>query len=257
MEHSPITNISGQRRSSSYGGSRRRRYIIDMTEEERAPRSIGNNAHAFVPTSYKEQRYDSWVLVDHDSRPPSTSRPPRNKDRWPRLTCLLSSLRERYSLHRLSNSSIVGNERSQASSRPGSRKESESFQQTKASSWLKRTTSTRFAQHRRSSTCTLSHTPCTIPIESNTTLPCPESRPESSDALRNPVGGAAARAAAAAQNEAQILARSLTLRDNSRLAQPRVNTDTESGVGIEIRDPPDEVEVTFRVARKGMATIYA
>ena len=256
MEHSPISNISGQSGSSSYVGSRRRRYIIDTIKGERATESGGKTAHAFVPTSYEEQRYVSRALMDHDCLSPSCSGPSRNKNQWSRLTGLFGALRERHSLHRLSNSFKASDERSPAGICPGSRKVSEPFQQTSASSWLKRTTSTRFGQHRRSSTSTLSHTPGTIPVVSYTTIPRPEVRPESSGAPRNPVGGAAARAAAAAQNEVQVSARSPTLRDNSRLAEPKVNTDTESGVGIEIRDQPDEVDFTFPVARIGMTAIY-
>ena len=256
MERSPVSNLSGQTESLSYGESRRRRYIIDMTKRERGTGS-DNLAHGFVPTPYEEQRYDSCRLMDHKGHLPSSSRPSKNKNEWPRLAGLFGALRERNSLHLLSNSSKASDGRSQASIRPGSRKEPEPFQQASASNWLRLTASTRFGWHRGSSTTTLPYTPGPIPITSHTIISRPEVRPESSGAPRNPVGGAAARAAAAAQNEVQISARSSTLRDNSRLAEPKVNTDTESGVGIEIRDQPDEVELTFPVARTGMTAIYA
>ena len=58
--------------------------------------------------------------------------------------------------------------------------------------------------------------------------------------------GAAARAAAAAQNEILATMRSLSL------AEPKLNRDSESGVGIEVRDRTDElVEWDIAIVRQG------
>ena len=59
--------------------------------------------------------------------------------------------------------------------------------------------------------------------------------------------GAAARAAAAAQNEILATMRSLSL------AEPKINRDSESGVGIEVRDHADELaESEVPIVRQGM-----
>ena len=67
-----------------------------------------------------------------------------------------------------------------------------------------------------------------------------------------PHGGAAARAAAAAQNERFGSARSLTLQDGLRAAERKISNDSESGIGIDLRDRPDEmVDVELPLARMG------
>jgi F-box and WD-40 domain protein 1/11 len=57
------------------------------------------------------------------------------------------------------------------------------------------------------------------------------------------MSGAAARAAAATQNEILETVRNL------RLVEPKVPRDSESGIGIEMRDPWDEDD--DEVVRKG------
>ena len=58
--------------------------------------------------------------------------------------------------------------------------------------------------------------------------------------------GAAARAAAAAQNEILATMRSLNL------AESKINRDSESGVGIEVRDRTEEVaDLEIPVVRQG------
>ena len=78
--------------------------------------------------------------------------------------------------------------------------------------------------------------------------------PEPSRPSFNLSSGAAARAAAAAQNEILESMRDLTL------AEPDVTRDSESGVGIEVRDggeTMDEFDFDIPVVRQGMeARLY-
>jgi hypothetical protein len=67
----------------------------------------------------------------------------------------------------------------------------------------------------------------------------------------NPSGGAAARAAAAAQNEMFETSRALKLRDSTRLGEPHVTNDSESGIGIDIRDKYEDGDGTRLMTRKG------
>ena len=57
-------------------------------------------------------------------------------------------------------------------------------------------------------------------------------------------GGAAARAAAAAQNEQMESIRQLLPREMHRLRDLKLTNDSESGIGIEVRDQSDELEGT-------------
>ena len=67
-----------------------------------------------------------------------------------------------------------------------------------------------------------------------------------------PHGGAAARAAAAAQNERFGSARSLALPDGLRAAERKISNDSESGIGIDLRDRTDElVDLELPLARMG------
>ncbi|MCJ1382663.1 hypothetical protein MMC17_005776 [Xylographa soralifera] len=66
---------------------------------------------------------------------------------------------------------------------------------------------------------------------------------------RNPPGGAAARAAAAAQNEILESARFSTAQDNLRLIQPKVSNDSESGIGIDLRESSDDMDLTLPIMR--------
>ena len=109
--------------------------------------------------------------------------------------------------------------------------------------WLRRCMSTTFRQHRRSPT-TPAHPSATAwshsdspfpPIPGLTTVP-----PKIPDSFSS---GAAARAAAAAQNEVQENFRRLWV------SQSKVDRDSESGIGIEVRERPSEDEIP--VVRQG------
>ena len=67
-------------------------------------------------------------------------------------------------------------------------------------------------------------------------------------------GGAAARAAAAAQNEMLELKRQTSSKEWNRLRDLKLTSDSESGIGIEIRDLPDELGVTAALpVRRGLS----
>ena len=128
------------------------------------------------------------------------------------------------------------------------------FSHSKASEWLRRAASMHF-RHRRHST--------SAPLASHS------QRPETSyntasvhRAVAKPpkwdpsdyshTSGAAARAAAAAQNEFSSSARTLATRGDTRLTELKVTRDSESGIGIDLRDRAEETaEAAVPVVRKG------
>ena len=68
-------------------------------------------------------------------------------------------------------------------------------------------------------------------------------------------GGAAARAAAAAQNELLELSRHLSSKEWHQLRDLKLTSDSESGIGIEFRDQPDELGVTIALpVRRGLSS---
>ncbi|MCJ1401004.1 hypothetical protein MMC11_004216 [Xylographa trunciseda] len=120
---------------------------------------------------------------------------------------------------------------------------------TGASSWLRRTVSTTFRCHRRPSNSSVFPERVNKQNASPVTLRAPETDTEIFNYSRNPPGGAAARAAAAAQNEILESARFSTMQDNSRLTQPKISNDSESGIGIDLRDSSDDLNLTLPVLR--------
>ena len=69
----------------------------------------------------------------------------------------------------------------------------------------------------------------------------------------NKNSGASARAAAAAQNEAQATDRLSAAISESRALEAKLSRDSESGIGIDLRDRPDTVEDEIPVIRRSMA----
>ena len=129
---------------------------------------------------------------------------------------------------------------------------SRSPQQSCASYWLRRTTSLRFRRRRRPSAPNMSLMQAESANASHPEIKIPEVNLEYPSYAPNPTGGAAARAAAAAQNEMLETARSSILRDSSRLVEPKFNNDSESGIGIDLRDRFDEMDTSLPLTRTGM-----
>ncbi|MCJ1284313.1 hypothetical protein MMC26_003644 [Xylographa opegraphella] len=126
---------------------------------------------------------------------------------------------------------------------------------TCASSWLRRTVSTTFRRHRRpSNSCPFAQR-INKHYMSTTTPRTPQLDMDILNHPRNPPGGAAARAAAAAQNELLESARFSTMQDNLRLFQLKASNDSESGIGIELRESSDDVDLTLPIMRTDPSVI--
>ena len=122
---------------------------------------------------------------------------------------------------------------------------------SRSSGWLRRVASGGFRQRRNSST-QLSPTDDRVPHIYNVTSPVPGSGSEPPIVPHDPASGAAARAAAAAQNEMLGVGRVLILREDNLFSEPKLARDSESGIGIDLRDRTDETaEPGITVVRKG------
>ncbi|MCJ1416767.1 hypothetical protein MMC32_003105 [Xylographa parallela] len=120
---------------------------------------------------------------------------------------------------------------------------------TGASSWLRRTVNTTFRRHKRPLNSTAIPQLTNKHCVSISSLCAPQLDMDTPNQSLNPPGGAAARAAAAAQNEILESARLLTMQDNLRLVQPKVSNDSESGIGIDLREPSDDMDLTLPIMR--------
>ena len=123
---------------------------------------------------------------------------------------------------------------------------------TGASSWLRRTVNTTFRRHKRPLNSTAIPQLTNKHCVSISSLCAPQLDMDTPNQSLNPPGGAAARAAAAAQNEILESARLLTMQDNLRLVQPKVSNDSESGIGIDLREPSDDMDLTLPIMRTGV-----
>ncbi len=150
------------------------------------------------------------------------------------------------------NQAPVESERPSTSCNPTSKPSSHS----RASVWLRRAASTSF-RHRRNSSTLPSSTYNYTPYNYSVTSPVPGSGSEPPILPYDPASGAAARAAAAAQNEMLGVGRVLVLRDDKRLGEPKLTRDSESGIGIDIRDRTDETaESETTIVRKGTLNFH-
>lgn len=87
---------------------------------------------------------------------------------------------------------------------------------------------------------------CKNPGDGSVVLPIPGIGIEPPKIPENTASGAAARAAAAAQNEILECVR------NMRLSEPKVKRDSKSGIGIEVRDRGNDAgDVILPIVRKG------
>lgn len=126
---------------------------------------------------------------------------------------------------------------------------------SKTSGWLRRVASSGF-RHKRDYSATLTPSPDRAPDAHSLTSPVPGSGSEPPILPYDPTRGAAARAAAAAQNEMLGVGRALVLRDDARLSEPKLARDSESGIGIDLRDRTDETpETAIAIVRKGRLPI--
>lgn len=125
---------------------------------------------------------------------------------------------------------------------------------SKASQWLRRAASTRFGHRRHSTSAPLAsfvQRPETSDTNGQRDRVVPEPpRWDFSD--YNYTSGAAARAAAAAQNEFSSSARTLVTRGGHSVSDPKPTEDSESGIGIDLRDRMEEnAEAAVPVVRQG------
>ena len=117
--------------------------------------------------------------------------------------------------------------------------------------WLRRVASSSFRQ-KRDSFVALTPSPDRVPYAPSVTSPVPGSGSDPPILPYDPARGAAARAAAAAQNEMLGFGRVMVLRDDGRLSEPKLARDSESGIGIDLRDRTDETgDPAIAVVRKG------
>ena len=115
----------------------------------------------------------------------------------------------------------------------------------KATDWIKRAASVTFGRrHRKSITTAFLHEPCNDVSD----MPPMPPRP-----FIHRSNGAAARAAAAAQNELLRPTRSYkSASKDSRLVEPKITRDSESGIGIDLRDREEDTTlVDVPVSRLG------
>lgn len=125
---------------------------------------------------------------------------------------------------------------------------------SKASQWLRRAASTRFGHRRHSSSAPLApfvqRPETSYNHESGERVVQEPPRWDFSD--YSYTSGAAARAAAAAQNEFSSSARTLVTRADNRFNNLKPTEDSESGIGIELRDRmEDSTEAAVPVVRQG------
>jgi len=218
----------------------------------------------FNPASDLAQNLEGCAIVDDDDPQPSQTIPKR-KASWCRKGLeLFDALRGSSSSSRASHPYRKSDERAQADLSEGSGQEPGPTRQKSGSGWLGRTASMRFHHRRRSSAFTRPPTSYTGLLLSSD-LPPLEFGLEHISTPRRLTGGAAARAAAAAQNQStrsstvqdgstvfrDRSSRSLALVDRLNLMEPKVNNDTESGIGIDIRDRSDETDLTIPLTRNG------
>ena len=125
--------------------------------------------------------------------------------------------------------------------------------QSQGANWLRRTTSSTPDPQRRPSFLKMLPPCCGLsrPSTANQCSPCAGEEPP--PFLHTPTGGDAARAsAAAAQNETLDSSKSSTPQLHVMLRERCLISDSESGIGIDIRDRTDEtVEVVAPIARTG------
>ncbi|MCJ1244085.1 hypothetical protein MMC30_001283 [Trapelia coarctata] len=220
-----------------------------------------NGGNMLGPASDLAHKLEGCAIIDDDPQPSQTI--PRRKASWRRKGLeIFETLCGSSSSSRANNHSRRNDEQTQAELCEKFGRESGSTRRKSGSGWLRRTASMRFHHHRRSSTFTRPPTSYTAFVPSFN-MPPLEFGPEHKSTPRRLTGGAAARAAAAAQNEStrsstihdgpmtfrDTSSRSLTLIDRLVLMEPKVNNDAESGIGIDIRDRSDETDLTIPITR--------
>lgn len=125
---------------------------------------------------------------------------------------------------------------------------------SKASEWLRRAASTRFGHRRHSSSAPTASSGQRPEMSYNTASGCHmlKELPAWDSFDYSHTSGAAARAAAAAQNEFSSSARTLVTRADSRFSDLKTTGDSESGIGIDLRDRMEEItDAATPVVRQG------
>ena len=246
------------------------RKFIDMTGGDNDNGGGGHAGNVFPPASNLAHKLEGCAIIDADDDPQPPQTVPRRKASWRRKGLeIFEALRGSSSSSRGSNSTRRNDEQAQADVHGRSGLGSGSFREKSASGWLRRTASMRFHHHHRSSTSTRPPTSYAV-VGPSFDIPPLEFGPEHTSAPRRLTGGAAARAAAAAQNEStrsstvqdgsavlrDTSSRSLALVDRLNLMDPKVSNDTESGIGIDIRDRSDDTDLTIPITRNGMWSMF-
>lgn len=238
MEQPRISNLWKKRRRSSIKSKRR-------LSPERNPFSR-DQCSPIQPAShwdYVLQEEKNWKGPQGCSmrlnRSLTTSFPTKDSSR----EHIIDDFRPRTSgskRHKVVLSPIVS-QQSKTSTNP--RIEDSSASHSKASEWLRRCVSATFRHPCRPSTSLQSHDDASFHVD-YLTAPIPGIGIEPPIIPDNLTSGAAARAAAATQNEILECVRNL------RLTEPHIRRDSESGIGIEMRERGTD-SIDIPIPRKG------
>ena len=196
-----------------------------------------------------ETSINAFNIDNHSKEWESSTVLPSKEHRRPRKASFGDALHDLRSFPQKTMRSIIGLCGKENSTAIES--DREHSDQPPSPNWLRRAASTSFGRSRRPSllkTLTTHNKTSRTPPDS--TSPGTGIGPSISPVTL--VGGAAARAAAAAQNERIESKRMSVPRQDPRSVEPPVPTDSESGIGIEIRDRFDCMDMTLPVVRQGV-----
>lgn len=238
MEQPRISNLWKKRRRSSIKSKRR-------LSPERNPLSR-DQCSQIQPASHWDyilQEDTSWKGPQECSirsnRSLITSSPTKDSSR----EHVIDDFRPRTSSSKRHKAvlSPIGSQQSKPGTHP--RIEDSSASHSKASGWLRRCVSATFRHPRRPSASLQFHDDASFHTD-YLTAPIPGIGIEPPIIPDNLTSGAAARAAAATQNEILECVRNL------RLTEPQIRRDSESGIGIEMRERESD-SIDIPIPRKG------
>lgn len=203
------------------------------------------------PLMDHETSINAFIIENHSKESESPIVSPSKELRRPRKASFGDALHDLRSFPQKTMRSIIGLCGKESST--AIECEREHPDQPPSPNWLRRAASTSFGRSRRPSLLK------TLALHNNTSRTPPDSTSPGtgigpSFTSGTLVGGAAARAAAAAQNERIEAKRISVLRQDSRSVEPPVPTDSESGIGIEVRDRFDCMDITLPVVRQGQSS---
>ena len=191
---------------------------------------------------------NTFYIEKHLEEPESPIISPSKEPRRPRKASFGDALHDLRSFPQRTMRSIIGLCDKESSSAVDT--ERDDPDQPPSPNWLRRAASTSFGRSRRPSvlkTLTTHSSTSQSPVNSIS----PSTRIEPLFIPCTVAGGTAARAAAAAQNEKTEAKRTSVSRQDSKSTKPKVPNDSESGVGIEVRDQFDYMDYTLAIVRQG------